>query len=177
MQMPVRQYTVSNGSYRYGFNGKEKDQNITSEDYDYGMRIYDARTARFLSVDPLQKKYPWYTPYQFAGNSPIQAVDLDGLEEYYYSALWNNKTGKVELKLEKTVDQKSFLGIRWTPAEEVIVTFKNFDGNKTNYSFTPEGHIVRNNGISEHVNTIASFEAFKKGSANKIYSSEKDAEF
>ncbi|HMQ70696.1 MAG TPA: hypothetical protein PKC58_17100, partial [Ignavibacteria bacterium] len=24
--------------------------------------------------------YPWYTPYQFAGNTPIMAVDLDGLE-------------------------------------------------------------------------------------------------
>jgi hypothetical protein len=36
--------------------------------------------ARFLSVDPLAPEYPWYTPYQFAGNTPIQAIDLDGLE-------------------------------------------------------------------------------------------------
>jgi hypothetical protein len=34
-----------------------------------------------LSVDPLAPSYPWYTPYQFAGNKPIWAVDLDGLEE------------------------------------------------------------------------------------------------
>jgi hypothetical protein len=25
--------------------------------------------------------YPWYTPYQFAGNKPIKFIDLDGLEE------------------------------------------------------------------------------------------------
>jgi hypothetical protein len=31
-------------------------------------------------VDPIAPDYPWYTPYQFAGNTPIQAVDLDGLE-------------------------------------------------------------------------------------------------
>jgi hypothetical protein len=36
---------------------------------------------RFMSVDPLTKSYPWYTPYQFAGNKPIRFVDLDGLEE------------------------------------------------------------------------------------------------
>jgi hypothetical protein len=36
-----------------------------------------------LSVDPLTKSYPWYTPYQFAGNKPIAAIDLDGLEELY----------------------------------------------------------------------------------------------
>jgi hypothetical protein len=49
---------------------------------DYGMRIYDPRIGRFLSVDPLTKSYPWYTPYQFAGNKPIWAVDLDGMEEW-----------------------------------------------------------------------------------------------
>ena len=48
---------------------------------DYGMRIYDTRLGKFLSVDPLTKTYPWYTPYQFAGNKPIWATDLDGLEE------------------------------------------------------------------------------------------------
>ena len=47
--------------------------------YDYGFRIYDSRMARFLSVDPLTSSYPMLTPYQFASNSPIAAIDLDGL--------------------------------------------------------------------------------------------------
>jgi hypothetical protein len=51
--------------------------------YDYGFRIYNPAIGRFLSVDPLTKSYPWYTPYQFAGNKPIWAIDLDGLEEFY----------------------------------------------------------------------------------------------
>jgi len=34
-----------------------------------------------VSVDPLQFKYPHYTPYQYAGNKPISYIDLDGLEE------------------------------------------------------------------------------------------------
>lgn len=37
---------------------------------------------RFISVDPLTKKYPQLTPYQFASNTPIQAIDLDGLEAF-----------------------------------------------------------------------------------------------
>ena len=32
-------------------------------------------------MDPLTASYPWYTPYQFAGNKPIKFIDLDGLEE------------------------------------------------------------------------------------------------
>ncbi|MFT6335801.1 MAG: RHS repeat-associated protein [Saprospiraceae bacterium] len=51
--------------------------------YDYGFRIYDSRIARFMSVDPLTASYPWYTPYQFAGNTPIWAFDIDGLEEAF----------------------------------------------------------------------------------------------
>ena len=31
-------------------------------------------------MDPLKKDYPYYTPYQFAGNSPIANIDLDGAE-------------------------------------------------------------------------------------------------
>ena len=48
---------------------------------DYGMRVYDGRLGRFLSVDPLTKEYPWYTPYSFAGNKPITFIDRDGEEE------------------------------------------------------------------------------------------------
>jgi RHS repeat-associated protein len=81
MVMPGKKY-LSTGQYRYGFNGKENDNEIKGEgnQQDYGMRIYDSRLGRFLSVDPLSAKYPELTPYQFASNTPNQAIDLDGLE-------------------------------------------------------------------------------------------------
>jgi RHS repeat-associated protein len=72
------------GAYRYSFNGKELDKpgmGGGQSTYDYGFRIYNPAIAKFLSVDPLTREYPWYTPYQFAGNKPIWAIDLDGLEE------------------------------------------------------------------------------------------------
>jgi len=43
---------------------------------------------KFISVDPLTKKYPMLSPYQFASNSSISGVDLDGLE-YYFAANGN----------------------------------------------------------------------------------------
>lgn len=80
--MPARTFNSEN-SYRYGFNAKENDNEVKGEGnlQDYGMRIYDPRLGRFLSIDPLTKEYPWYTPYQFAGNKPIQFIDIDGQEE------------------------------------------------------------------------------------------------
>ena len=82
MQLVGRTYRANN-SYRYGFNGKENDNEVKGEgnEQDYGLRIYDPRVGRFLSVDPLTKKYPELTPYQFASNTPIEAVDLDGAEK------------------------------------------------------------------------------------------------
>src|SRR5690606_20728660 len=87
MLMPERSYTVD-ANYRYGLNGKENDNDVKGVEgsqQDYGMRIYDPRLGRFLSVDPITGKFPELTPYQFASNSPISGIDLDGLE-YYYSA-------------------------------------------------------------------------------------------
>jgi RHS repeat-associated protein len=34
-------------------------------------RMYDPRVGRLLSIDPLSKAYPLYSPYQFAGNDVI----------------------------------------------------------------------------------------------------------
>ena len=84
--MPGRSF--SGEGYRYGFNGKEKDEDGEwgQTHYDYGFRIYNPGIGKFLSVDPLTKSYPMLTPYQFASNTPIQAIDLDGLEMLDYRA-------------------------------------------------------------------------------------------
>jgi len=101
----VSQVAIGEDLYRFGYNGKEKINEAYGEGnlYDYGFRIYDPRIGRFLSVDPLAKSYPWYTPYQFAGNKPIIAIDLDGLEEYYV-VRWVDAKGshyKSEITLRK----------------------------------------------------------------------------
>lgn len=74
---------ASSAEYRYGFNGKEKDdevKGITGSSYDFGARIYDPRIGRFLSMDPLASKYPAISPYVFVANNPIFFIDPDGRE-------------------------------------------------------------------------------------------------
>ncbi len=93
MTMPGREYSQANSDYRYGFNGKELDNDPIQ--YDYGFRIYDPRIMRFKSVDPLTRSYPMLTPYQFAENQPIWAIDLDGLEKYVVTKYYN-KNKQVE---------------------------------------------------------------------------------
>lgn len=76
--MPGRNFTSS--SYRYGFNGAEKDDEIKGDgnSYDFGARIYDSRLGRFLSVDSKTGDAPMLTPYHFCSNAPVSKIDIDG---------------------------------------------------------------------------------------------------
>ncbi len=83
---PMDGRTFSSDTYRFGFNGKENEVKGEGNQQDYGMRIYDSRLCKFLSADPLivcGKMYPELSTYQFASNTPIMAIDLDGKEAYY----------------------------------------------------------------------------------------------
>ncbi|SRR6266536_5242348 len=102
MIMPGRSYTAGSG-YRYGFNGKEMDNETYGQgnEYDYGFRIYNPRIGRFLSVDPLTNKYPELTPYQFASNMPIIAVDLDGEEAKIVTIYHSFRDGKEFFRAER----------------------------------------------------------------------------
>lgn len=75
-EMPARKYVASD--YRYSFNGKEKDKDLSTGAQNFGMREYDERIGRFFNRDPFTKYLPNKTPYAFAGNSPITFLDEGG---------------------------------------------------------------------------------------------------
>ncbi len=70
----------SSDKYRYGYNGMEKDDELKGEgnSYDYGMRMYDPRIARWQRTDPLQYRFPHVSTYAYAFNNPVALVDVDG---------------------------------------------------------------------------------------------------
>ena len=80
MGIKEREWSDSSFGYRYGFNGQEGDDEVAGEgnSYDFGARIYDSRLGRWMSVDPLMKKYPSLSAYSFVGNCPILFIDPDG---------------------------------------------------------------------------------------------------
>jgi RHS repeat-associated protein len=77
--MPGRNY-INGSSYRYGFNGKQKDDELYGDGnaYDFDARMYDPRIGRWLSVDNEAAKGPGWSPYNFAMNRPIMLGDPDG---------------------------------------------------------------------------------------------------
>jgi RHS repeat-associated protein len=65
-------------AYRYGFNGKEKADEVANGNLDFGARIYNSNIGRTLSMEPHQYNYPELSPYSFLANTPLQAIDPDG---------------------------------------------------------------------------------------------------
>lgn len=68
------------GDYRFGFNGKELDNEVkgSGNEYDFGDRIYDPRLGKWISLDSRFKSYPDYSPYNYSLNSPIMLGDPNG---------------------------------------------------------------------------------------------------
>ncbi|SFP79758.1 RHS repeat domain-containing protein [Parafilimonas terrae] len=126
----MRGYTASStSSYRYGFNGKEDDTEAEPGWQDYGSREYDKLSGRFISVDPLTQKYPWYSPYQFAGNKPIWATDLDGMEEWMKTQQNLLQQG-VQLQLQIAEKQKQMAAQKAAQALANQPIFKQADNSK-----------------------------------------------
>ena len=94
MQMPGRKYDAGSG-YRYGFNGKEKLNEISGDEnsYDFGERVYDPRLGKFLSIDKYTHKQPYYSPYIYAGDKPIWCIDKEGNQEIIVTLYEKQKDG------------------------------------------------------------------------------------
>jgi len=65
----------------YRFGGKELNEELGLDWYDFGARNYDASIGRWMNLDPLaDKNYSW-TPFRYGYNNPIKFVDPDGMYE------------------------------------------------------------------------------------------------
>lgn len=104
--LPGRNY--SSGSYRFGFNTQEKDDEIygaTGTSYTAEFWQYDPRTARRWNTDPVDK--PWMSPYHAFSNKPIWNIDPNGANDHKYDV---DDQGNVTLieRTDKEYDEVYF---------------------------------------------------------------------
>jgi RHS repeat-associated protein len=137
MIMPGRKYSAG-GSYRFGFNGVEKSNEISGEGnhYEFRFREYDPQRAQFWSVDPLFKQYPWNSPYAFAENRAIDGIDLEGKEWENFKSKFK-EPGELKLKLpnEKTAQHQAY-------GTTVSNTKINFNEIKSAFKTAPQDFLT-----------------------------------
>ncbi len=105
--------------------------------------MHDPRVGRFFATDPLELKYPWYSPYQFSGNRTIDAVELEGREE---KIVWYSKDSKRPIVTQMN-DKNIKRNTDWT--RQQVIFYKTvldlekggakWSKGKNNYHFSYSG--------------------------------------
>ncbi|MBM6499722.1 DUF6443 domain-containing protein [Flavobacterium macrobrachii] len=70
----------TNCSYKYKFQGTERQDELGLNWDSYKYRNYDMAIGRFMSIDPLTEEYHTWSPYVFSGNRVVDSRELEGLE-------------------------------------------------------------------------------------------------
>ena len=68
----------ASGANKYGYNGKEWNDDFGLGLSDYGARWYQSDAPHWLSIDPLAEKYYSFAPYNYVANNPLKYIDPDG---------------------------------------------------------------------------------------------------
>lgn len=136
--------------YRYGFNGKEKDNDLFDSSYDFGARIYNASIGRFLSRDPKQRLHIWDSPYSFAANSPIHLIDRNGEAPDPVSIIVGTVLGAISEVMAQ-------VGINYFDKKMSIKeSFRNLDGTDILWAATLGGLSgIIDGGATKFVNFVS----------------------
>jgi RHS repeat-associated protein len=137
--------TSSNGNstaQKFGFGGKELNEELGLNLSDYHARQYDPTLGRMTSMDPHSENYYPLTPYNYGANTPLIATDPNGKDVIII--IWstdrkNRRYGHAGIAVSnyKTVNKTDAKGNVIKDKNGNAVTEQVEDGTYTYYDLWP----------------------------------------
>lgn len=154
---------ISGTDNKYLYNGKELQDELNLDWYDYGARFYDAQIGRFHTQDRFAEKYFNFSPYQYGANNPILFIDVNG-DSVDVSNMSRRKLERYQARVSSLKEKSKLFNTMYTSlekSEKIYVakfgkTVKREDGSRVDGQFEPD----EGGGTITYKNTSINSQAF-----------------
>jgi len=182
-----RNFSSDTMGYRYGFNGQERDDQVSGKGNSYTAEFwqYDSRLGRRWNPDPVFKEYE--SPYATFANNPIWFVDPNGADTSFadnkvrkdfmeaYNTVRKNVSGlqkDLDNKLTemKQIDRSTNKGIKQFEKKDkefnnILSEFKKWNLLQSDFDYITS----KSSPLVSYSSDVSSFEPGQKGDTKREY--------